>query len=78
MYSYFVDHGEDTGPIIGQRALPVMLDDTVDSFRKRGLEEEYILFPACIQLFVQNKLYLEDIKQSDGSIRKIVKVKLGD
>ncbi|MEA3323244.1 MAG: phosphoribosylglycinamide formyltransferase [Patescibacteria group bacterium] len=71
---HFVDYGEDTGPIIGQRAIPVLPDDDVDSFRKRGLQEEYKLFPECIQLFVQNRLKLETVKQSDDLMRKIVKI----
>ncbi len=71
---HFVDYGEDTGPIIGQCAIPVLPDDDVDSFRERGLQEEYKLFPECIQLFVQGKLKLETVEGNNGSTRKIVKI----
>lgn len=53
---HFVDYGEDTGPIIGQRTFPIIPRDTVDSIKERGLLEEYKLFPQCIQLFAQNRL----------------------
>ena len=53
---HFVDYGEDSGPIIGQRAFPIMPDDTVDTIRRRGLEQEWQLYPECIQLFAQGRL----------------------
>ncbi|XLQ20445.1 MAG: phosphoribosylglycinamide formyltransferase [Candidatus Moraniibacteriota bacterium] len=71
---HFVDYGEDTGPIIGQRAISVLPNSDIDSFKKRGLQEEYELFPECIQLFVENRLRLETVKQNNGLERKIVKI----
>ncbi|MFP4031347.1 MAG: phosphoribosylglycinamide formyltransferase [Desulfococcaceae bacterium] len=56
---HFVDYGEDTGPIIGQRAFPVLPEDTLDSVRKKGLAEEWRLYPECIQLFAENRLRVE-------------------
>lgn len=53
---HFVDYGEDSGPIIGQRAIPVLPGEDVDSFRKRGLQQEYVLYPECIQLFAEGRL----------------------
>jgi phosphoribosylglycinamide formyltransferase-1 len=53
---HFVDYGEDSGPIIGQRAFPIREDDTLDAVRRRGLEQEWQLFPECIQLFAEGRL----------------------
>jgi phosphoribosylglycinamide formyltransferase-1 len=53
---HFIDYGEDTGPIIGQRAFAISADDTIDSIRKKGLALEWELYPECIQLFAQDRL----------------------
>ncbi len=53
---HFVDYGEDSGPIIGQRAFAVHADDTLESIRRRGLEQEWQLYPECIQLFAEGRL----------------------
>ncbi len=53
---HFIDYGEDTGPIIGQRAFAIGPDDTLDAVRKKGLEWEWQLFPECIQLFAVGRL----------------------
>ena len=45
---HFVDEGTDTGPIIGQRVVPVMPDDTEDTLRARILVEEHALMIECI------------------------------
>jgi phosphoribosylglycinamide formyltransferase 1 len=55
---HFVDYGEDSGPIIGQRAFPILPGDTLDGIKKKGLEQEWILYPECVQLFAKNKLHL--------------------
>jgi phosphoribosylglycinamide formyltransferase-1 len=53
---HFVDYGEDTGPIIGQRAFAISGDDTLDSVRRKGLQLEWELYPECIQLFAESRL----------------------
>jgi len=53
---HFVDYGEDSGPIIAQRCFPVTENDTLESVRKKGLEQEWALFPECIQLFARGRL----------------------
>jgi phosphoribosylglycinamide formyltransferase-1 len=53
---HFIDYGEDTGPIIGQRAFQIQPEDTIDSIRKKGLKLEWELYPACIQLFAQGRV----------------------
>jgi phosphoribosylglycinamide formyltransferase-1 len=41
---HFVDEGVDSGPIIAQRAVPVLEDDTEDALSRRILEQEHRLF----------------------------------
>jgi phosphoribosylglycinamide formyltransferase-1 len=53
---HFIDYGEDTGPIIGQRAFQILPEDTIDSIRQKGLGLEWELYPACIQLFAQGRI----------------------
>lgn len=53
---HFIDYGEDTGPIIGQRAFLIEPGDTLDAIRKKGLKMEWELYPACIQLFAQGRI----------------------
>ena len=53
---HFIDYGEDSGPIIGQRAFAITPDDTIDSIRKRGLKLEWELYPECIRMFAEGRL----------------------
>lgn len=53
---HFIDYGEDSGPIIGQRAFAISSDDTLDSIRKKGIELEWKLYPECIQMFAEGRL----------------------
>jgi phosphoribosylglycinamide formyltransferase-1 len=55
---HFVDYGEDSGPIIGQRAFAIHPGDTIETVRKRGLEQEWQLYPECIRLFAAGRLKL--------------------
>jgi phosphoribosylglycinamide formyltransferase-1 len=55
---HFIDYGEDTGPIIGQRAFQIQPDDTIETIRQKGLKLEWELYPACIQLFAQDRIRL--------------------
>ncbi len=49
---HFVDYGEDTGPIIGQKAFEIEDTDTLDDVKQKGLEKEWELYPACIEKFI--------------------------
>jgi phosphoribosylglycinamide formyltransferase 1 len=53
---HFIDYGEDTGPIIGQRAFAISPDDTIESIRKKGLALEWELYPQCIQYMARGQL----------------------
>jgi len=53
---HFVDYGEDSGPIIGQKAYKILEDDTIDSIRAKGLKLEWALYPECVKLFAEGRL----------------------
>ena len=46
----------DAGPIVLQRAVPVLPDDTVETLAARILVEEHRLYPEAIQLRAQGRL----------------------
>lgn len=53
---HFIDYGEDSGPIIGQRTFPILETDTLDDVKRKGLEQEWQLYPECIQHVAQKRL----------------------
>ena len=53
---HFIDYGEDTGPIIGQRAFQIQPEDTLESIRKKGLQLEWELYSECIQLYADRRI----------------------
>ena len=53
---HFVDYGEDSGPIIGQSSFPILAGDDLDAVKKKGLMEEWRLFPQCIRLYAEGRL----------------------
>jgi len=53
---HFVDYGEDTGPVIGQKTFEIAPDDTIDTVREKGVKLEWQLYPECIQLFAEGRL----------------------
>jgi len=55
---HFVDEGLDTGPIIVQEAFPRMENDTLESFKARGLALEHALYPEALQLLAEDRLVL--------------------
>jgi len=59
---HFVDDGVDTGPIILQKINPIKENDTLESFKKRGLKLEHQAFPEAIKLFCEGKLKIEGRK----------------
>ena len=53
---HFIDYGEDTGPIIGQRAFQIQPNDTLNSIREKGLKLEWELYAECLQLYAQDRI----------------------
>lgn len=52
---HYVDEGVDTGPVIGQKTFPRLPDDTLETFRARGLELEYQLYREFIDKLAAEK-----------------------
>lgn len=80
---HFIDYGEDSGPIIGQKTFTIDPDDTIDSIKEKGLKKEWELYPDCIQLFADNRLKTEKISFTLGNGKKVQRtivkiVKSGD
>jgi phosphoribosylglycinamide formyltransferase-1 len=75
---HFIDYGEDTGPIIGQRAFQIEPGDRLESIRQKGLILEWELYPHCIQLFAQGRLRVVrrdfDIGKGKKITRRIVEI----
>lgn len=59
---HFVDEGTDTGPIILQKVIPVLDDDTEDSLADRILVEEHKALPEAIKLWAEGRLTVEGRK----------------
>lgn len=75
---HFVDYGEDTGPIIGQKSFEIYPEETMDDVRKKGLEIEWQLYPECIQLYSEKRLeIIKNIyraKSGNKRVRTVVKI----
>ncbi len=56
---HFVTEDVDGGPVILQKCVPVLDDDTEDSLSLRILEQEHCIFPRAIQLYAQGALRVE-------------------
>lgn len=56
---HFVDEHYDAGPIILQRCVPVLDDDTPESLAERVFAEECRAYPEAIQLFAAGRLRIE-------------------
>lgn len=62
---HFVDEGTDTGPIILQRAVEVLPEDTPQSLQRRVMEQaEWIILPQAIDLIANGR-----VEVSDGIVR---------
>lgn len=56
---HLVDEGLDSGPIIAQKAIPVLPEDNVETLSKRILNEEHRLYSEVIQYFALQKIRVE-------------------
>ena len=58
---HFVDEGTDTGPIILQKAVEILPDDTPKSLQQRVMEQaEWVIMPKAIDLIANGKIAVED------------------
>jgi phosphoribosylglycinamide formyltransferase 1 len=56
---HFADRQYDNGPIIVQKAVPVLEDDTPDTLAARVFEQECEAYPEAIQCFAEGRLKVE-------------------
>jgi phosphoribosylglycinamide formyltransferase-1 len=56
---HFVDAGMDTGPIIVQRAVPVLDSDTEETLSARILEQEHIAYAEAIKAVTERAWKIE-------------------
>lgn len=53
---HFVDNEYDHGPIIAQRCVPVLSDDTPETLAQRVFQQECQIYPEAIRLVASGKL----------------------
>ncbi|HLE45749.1 MAG TPA: phosphoribosylglycinamide formyltransferase [Thermoplasmata archaeon] len=56
---HFVDESLDGGPIILQKAVPVLEGDTPETLAARILEQEHVFLPLAVRLFAEGRLRVE-------------------
>ena len=56
---HFADNQYDHGPIIRQRTVSVLEDDTPDTLSARVFAEECVAYPEAIRLYAEKRLKLE-------------------
>jgi len=59
---HFADNQYDHGPVILQKAVPVLDDDTADSLAARVFEAECVAYPEAIQLIAEGRVRIEGRK----------------
>jgi phosphoribosylglycinamide formyltransferase-1 len=52
---HLVDEGLDSGPIVVQRAVPVLDDDTPETLAARILEQEHLAYPEAMRLLLTRR-----------------------
>jgi len=61
---HFVDGGTDTGPIIAQKAVEVLPDDTAETLGNRIRQVEHELLPQVVRWIAEGRVILNDRKVS--------------
>jgi phosphoribosylglycinamide formyltransferase-1 len=56
---HFVDEGLDSGPVIAQKHVTVLDNDTFETLSERILLQEHILYPYCVKLFSEKRILVE-------------------
>jgi phosphoribosylglycinamide formyltransferase-1 len=56
---HFVDAGTDTGPIILQKTVPILDDDTPATLHARIQEQEHVAFPEALQLLAEDRVAVQ-------------------
>jgi phosphoribosylglycinamide formyltransferase-1 len=75
---HFVDYGEDTGPIIGQRAFQILETDSLEEVKSKGLALEWELYPKCVQMIAEGRVKIitrfSGRKPVSNDARRIVRI----
>ena len=56
---HFVDAGTDSGPIIVQKAVPVLEDDTPESLHARIQVQEHVAYPEALGIIASGRYRIE-------------------
>lgn len=56
---HIVDEGTDTGPILVQRAVPILETDTAESLHARIQEQEHLAYPEALRMLASGALRIE-------------------
>lgn len=56
---HFVRPAMDDGPIILQKKVPILPDDTADSLAQRVLAQEHIAYPEAVRLVAEGRVRVE-------------------
>ncbi|MCE9534485.1 MAG: phosphoribosylglycinamide formyltransferase [Planctomycetes bacterium] len=59
---HFADNEFDHGPIILQRTVPVLKNDTADKLAARVFEQECVAYPVAIRAFAEGRITVEGRK----------------
>ncbi|MGX4592994.1 phosphoribosylglycinamide formyltransferase [Leuconostoc sp. JNUCC 76] len=56
---HFVDNGIDTGEIIAQEAVPILVNDTIDLLETRIHHVEHVLYPNTLEKLIDEGVFLK-------------------
>jgi len=70
---HLVDEEVDHGPILAQRPFPRLADDTLHSFRERGLAVEHALYPEVLAAIANNGVESLLLKNVHGQLESTVR-----
>lgn len=56
---HFVDEGVDSGPVILQKAVPVLDNDTEETLSDRILQQEHELYPEAVRLIAEGRIRIK-------------------
>lgn len=73
---HFVDNVYDNGPIILQKVVPVLEDDTTSALSDRVLEQaEFVAYPEALQLLAEGRVSVERIQiPGANNSRQVVRI----
>ncbi len=64
---HFVDSGTDSGPILVQKAVPVLEDDTPETLHARIQVQEHIAYPEALRIIASGNYRIEGRRVIIGS-----------